>query len=482
MISRLSFFLELSFSFSPQTQLFRRAPKALRFLIESASNSECSNIERRPYVKKKEFYEVIKFIEHGSKCRLTMDYVEGELLINRLLQGGIPKKQEMFQWFLSLGEQLEQYHRCSKAKCYYYLNPYSVLITNEGKVMLLDLAAESNGFVLKNLQKRSMRQHFIKTELHSWEDPKLSKDLYGLGKTIQFVLAHANVEPRLTAQEESRFVKVISKCLGENQKKYYENLKQVQKELPHCKKENTNNVPSSRNRKIMVAAIVILTILFVSKVVLPSLPEATDAMVARVESESVDELLDREGSSEVDSPSRLEINLESEMNSGKEMGPESEMDLALDGSPGLKVDSETALDVEAEESSGLGNSSFAKQDLFVIMESLVSEWEDGIDANNLLERKAKREICEQLELKIVRYLATLYEEEYKMSEAIRAYQRLSQLETEEERLVFANQRKVALEAEQELFEQALRKNSGEVISSDISAGETTPEQGAIVED
>ena len=410
-------------------------------------------------MKKKEFYEVIKFIEHGSKCRLTMDYVEGELLINRIQQGEIQEKQEMLRWFLALAEQLEQYHRCSKAKCYYYLNPYSVLITNEGKLMLLDLGAESNGFVLKNLQKRSMRQHFIKSELHSWEDPKLSKDLYGLGKTIQFVLAHAKVEPKLSVQEESRFVKVISKCLGENPKKHYENLKQIQKELPQCKKENEKNIPNSRIRKMLMAAAIVLVIVFLGKVVLPSVPDASNAPVAGVVSEPVDELLTLEGPSETESSSESEINLESEMILESEMGLKSEKELVLE-----------------EESPLLVNSSHANRDVFVIMESLVNDWDDNVDANNLLERKEKREICEQLELKIVRYLATLYEEEYKMSEAIWAYQRLSQLETEEERLVFVNQKKEALEEEQELFLQALRQTSQEGVSSDMSIEETEPEQ------
>ena len=451
-------------------------------------------------MKKKEFYEVIKFIEHGSKCRLTMDYVEGELLINRLQQGGTQEKQEVLGWFLALADQLEQYHRCSKAKCYYYLNPYSVLITKEGKLMLLDLAAESNGFVLQNLQKRSMRQHFIKTEFQSFEDPKLSKDLYGLGKTIQFVLAHAKVEPRLSGQEESRLIKVISKCLGENPKKYYENLKQVQKELPHCKKENSNNLPSSRNRKMLVAAVIILAIVVVSKVVLPSPPETADTTVVGVEGEAVDGSLnagkssEAEMESESDGLSGAEMGLEAERSSESEMSSEAERpsesemssegesDPEAEGEVKSGMNSESKMDLESEGSLPSENTILANQDLFAIMEALVSKWEDNVSTNNLLDRKEKREICEQLELKIVRYLAALYEEEYKMSEAIWAYQRLSQLETEEERLIYANQRKVALEAEQELFLQALRKNSEEGISSDISVEDTIPEQGVFTEE
>ena len=403
------------------------------------------------YLKKKNFYEVIKFIEHGSKCRLTMDYVEGELLINRLQQGEVQEKQEMLGWFLALGEQLEQYHRCSKAKCYYYLNPYSVLITKEGKLMLLDLAAESNGFVLKNLQKRSMRQHFIKTELQSFKDPKLSKDLYGLGKTIQFVLAHVKVEPRLSPQEESRLTKVISKCLGENPKKCYENLKQIQKELPQCKRENSERISGSRNRKVLMAAVVILIVAIVGKTFLPS-HEANELIPLEVE-KNAEEL-----------PAE-EMHVESEW--------ETEDILIED----VEADLEDVLENAIE---GDTLDSFGSLDLFGKIELLLGEWEDDINSYSSIEKKTKREMSEQLELYLVRYLATLYEEEYKIQEAIWAYQRLGQLETEEERLIFANQRKEVLEKEQALLWQALHGSNKEPTAPGQEVKEDETEQHDIV--
>ena len=183
-------------------------------------------------------YEVIRFVEHGNRCRPAMDYVPGKLLLYRLKRYPKVEKKILFEWLKQLLYQLELYHRCYHDQCYRYLNPYSVLITSDSRVLLLNLEAESNDFVLRNMQKRSMRNHFLKPIVHIRENTKLSLDLYGFGKTIQFILASAKVEPSLTRREEYRLSKIIEKCLGENPKKQYENLKQVKKELSLLPKGN----------------------------------------------------------------------------------------------------------------------------------------------------------------------------------------------------------------------------------------------------
>ncbi len=177
-------------------------------------------------------YEVIKFIEHGNRCRPVMDSVPGELLIYRLKRCPEVEKACLFRWIGGFVYQIEQFHRCRNDQSYRYINPYSVLITREEKLLLLDLEAESNAFVLKNMQTRAMRNHFIRPAALAGEQTKIACDLYGYAKTIQFLLANAHVTPSLTKWEEHRFEKIIEKCLCENPRKQYENFKQIQKELP----------------------------------------------------------------------------------------------------------------------------------------------------------------------------------------------------------------------------------------------------------
>lgn len=141
-------------------------------------------------------------------------------------------KEQLFTWFGQLLEQVIQYHRCHDDQNYRYINPYSVLVARDGKLLLLDLEAESNGFVMRNLQKRAMRTHFVKPVVHITEGSGDLLDLYGYGKTIQFILANTNVEPSLSKFQENKLERIINKCLNESKGKQYKELKEVEKELP----------------------------------------------------------------------------------------------------------------------------------------------------------------------------------------------------------------------------------------------------------
>lgn len=161
-----------------------------------------------------------------------MDCVAGELLIYRVRRCPEIEKEILFSWIKQLIVQIEQYHRCRSNQCYRYINPYTVVVTKEDDILLLDMEAQSNGFVLKNMQKRAMREHFVKPIVHIKENTRITLDLYGYAKTVQFILASMKVAPALTRWEEYRLARIIDKCLSEDSKKQYENLKQVEKSLP----------------------------------------------------------------------------------------------------------------------------------------------------------------------------------------------------------------------------------------------------------
>ena len=122
--------------------------------------------------------------------------------------------------------------------------------------MLLDLNAQSNGFVLRNMQKPAMREHFVKPVIHIRESTRISLDFYGLGKTIQFILARTEDNISLSKIEEYLLSGVIEKCLGENPKKKYDNLKQVQKELPKIYRKKCEK--QKRKTILIMLAIVLL--------------------------------------------------------------------------------------------------------------------------------------------------------------------------------------------------------------------------------
>ena len=151
-------------------------------------------------------YGVLKLVEHDGTGHLSVDEVEGTLLIYRIQEEKCMEKDRVIKWIRQLVTQLDLYQRSGEnpeqIRCYRYLNPYSVLITGEDQVMLLNLEDPQNEFVMKNMQKRSMRHHFVRAVQTFGENSKIAVDLYGLGKTVQFLLACTEIMPGFRFREE----------------------------------------------------------------------------------------------------------------------------------------------------------------------------------------------------------------------------------------------------------------------------------------
>ena len=157
-------------------------------------------------------YEVLKFIEHGAQCRQSMDCEKGDLLIYYLRENRQMEKETLFEWFRQIGISADQFHRCRGGRRYRYLNPCSIVVAEDGRVYLLDLEAPENESVMKKMQQRAIRKHFVKTA--SGEENGLAgdPDLFGYGRTMQFVLAYTAVVPQLTRREEKKLERIIERC------------------------------------------------------------------------------------------------------------------------------------------------------------------------------------------------------------------------------------------------------------------------------
>lgn len=346
-----------------------------------------------------------------------MDYLPGELLIYRLKRCPEMEKPLLFDWMKQLLYQLEQFHRCRSNESYRYLNPYSVLVTQEDKLLLLDLEAESNEFVLRNMQKRAMRNHFVKPVVNIRDNSRISLDLYGYGKTIQFILANVNVEPSLTKREENRLEKIIGKCLCENQKKQYEDLKQIKKELPSGQ-ERKLEIPGKWGIGIAVLA-GFLTIFLVF------------SGNGKAEKEQQQQQLQERSGSYENMRSEQQEQLEGAEEGGMQKGSGYE-DAAAEASRRRAQD---------EEEDGAPDG--------------IQEVTEGVDAlqEYMLRNTARDnlEVIEQgeaLKRELLRYLAAAYDREEMKEKAKEAYEELCRIEVQEELLEAAYLRKIALEMEQ----------------------------------
>ena len=155
-------------------------------------------------VNLEKMYEVLKFVEYGGYCRRSMDCVHGMLLIDRMKNEAVVDKAVLFGWFRKMAVCAEQYERCGEGQNYKYLNPYGIVLSDEGEVLFLDTESRENAEVMKQMQKRAVRSHFIRPVYEMDTCGSREPDLFGYGNTLRFMLAYMKVVPALTKREEIR--------------------------------------------------------------------------------------------------------------------------------------------------------------------------------------------------------------------------------------------------------------------------------------
>ena len=99
----------------------------------------------------------------------------------------------LINWFRELAVSVDQYHRSHGRQNYRYLNPCSVIVSEDGRLFLLDTEAPDNEPVMKRMQKRAVRSHFVKPVYEIGIGRNNEADLFAYGKTIQFILAYSEI-------------------------------------------------------------------------------------------------------------------------------------------------------------------------------------------------------------------------------------------------------------------------------------------------
>lgn len=191
-------------------------------------------------MEKKKGYEVIRFIERGTFCHASLDYVEGITLYDWVSSHENIDKNMFYMWMKELLQQLVLFHNQRGAPCYGKLNPYNVVIMRKGKIALIAEPETDAG--------RTLDKYFIPI------DDRQNIDVYCMGKLIQFIMAHLLCEPRLSKMEEYKLQKIVKKCLETGSKKRYADIQIVQAQFNGTKKLKFD-------RKIIIMATTMLIII-----------------------------------------------------------------------------------------------------------------------------------------------------------------------------------------------------------------------------
>ena len=378
-----------------------------------------------------EMYEVFRFIDQGTRCRQSMDYVEGKLLIYYLRDNPESEKAVLFEWFRQIGKNLEQYRRCRNGKGYLYLNPYSIVVTEEERLCLLDPDSPENEAVMKKMQLRAVREHFVKPVLSRKSGDRLSADLFGYGKTMQFMLAYTEPIPRLTRLEEARMMRVIDRCIG-NRKKRYEDFRQILRDLPEI-----HGTGSWRHRRIS------LLLLCAAAAIPAGIAVHSAAEQKNMETAELQRAAENEKTQRGQSAGTEEVRTagEDEMTEG----------VRTAGEGAVTGEVRTAgVDEAAEESHTAEEyADITSKELETLLLENTAEGNERVMA-----------VGQELERNILRSLAAAYEREEMTGEAISAYARLVEIEERSEMIENAGIRKMKLEAGQKQYAAALLTGEG----------------------
>lgn len=188
----------------------------------------------------------MRLIEHGQSCYVSSEYVKGRPLTIWLRYHPNPSKERLFGWIQEITRQLGLIHRCRGNPCYQYVNPYSIIVTQEGQLHFLDMDAQSNEDQLRFMRRRMIREYFLPPQQAYYQRASVPLDIYGLGRTIQYILSETNPEPPLRRREEARFRKIISKCLKDASKHSYQNISEIRKQIPVYKQKKEHRKKAGR--------------------------------------------------------------------------------------------------------------------------------------------------------------------------------------------------------------------------------------------
>ena len=204
-------------------------------------------------MEEKRNYEILKFVMHGDKCYISTDIVNGKPLIVWLKYHAHITKEQFYEWARQIIADLDHFHRCRGNPCYQYMNPYSVIVGEDRKVYLLDLASKEQEDMLHLMQRRYVRENFLSPENQYYQKSEETEDIYGFGKTIQYVLASVELEPEFKFLESVRIQKIITRCLDKQGKKRYRKLSDLSGQFTLAEKRNGS-------KKIMYAMIALAVI------------------------------------------------------------------------------------------------------------------------------------------------------------------------------------------------------------------------------
>lgn len=218
-------------------------------------------------MEEKKGYNVLKLVMHGNRCYVSTDYVRGKPLIHWLKYHPDIPKEQLFGWAREILRNLEYFHQSQGAPVYRYVNPYSMIISEELKIYLLDPGGKGHEELVHMMQRKMVREHFLSPDNQFYQKSGVDEDIYGFGKSLQYLIASVEVIPSLSMREERKLKKIISKCLNQKSKRSYKTIREISLHFPKPR-EKKNRIKKSKYAWKDIAYLLSLSLLIVMNILL----------------------------------------------------------------------------------------------------------------------------------------------------------------------------------------------------------------------
>lgn len=193
------------------------------------------------------------YAERGEFCYLVMEYIRGKSLRQWLEEGRIFSLEEIMRIGLEITEVMTYFHTQKPAVYYGDLKPENVMLTESGRLYLVDLGSAVFGYSEK--QKSCLgTPGYAAPEQHEGRMTAAS-DVYALGKTMS-ALCGKNKTRYVFGN--FRFGILLRKCCQKEEKLRYPDMRAVQNEIQTALK---TDIPMSVRKGIFILTMMLIVIM-----------------------------------------------------------------------------------------------------------------------------------------------------------------------------------------------------------------------------
>lgn len=239
-------------------------------------------------------YDILKFVENQGRCYVSSDCMRGVLLPVHLKYHPRIPAETLLGWMEQILRELGKFHRCRGTPGYQYVNPFSMILGEDGRIHYLDLSSSRQQELLKKLQRRGIRESFLMPDNQYYQRATVEDDIYGAGRTFQYILAAADPVPPFGRGTRRKIRKTVCRCLKQTpepdgDRRQLKDVREIADQLPRLRQRKKNAV--RRSTGILTVVLAAAVVFYAGTRILPGghsqSDEADSSRVQAAEPEQV---------------------------------------------------------------------------------------------------------------------------------------------------------------------------------------------------